>query len=283
MYYVHKLEFPQVMVIFIIHINLITARAQISGVLKNNCQPLVLALLVADDDNAKHRQPQATSGNNITLPCDRTPLLDAEKSCSIVKTALEDNGIVVIPITNRPKDYLLAVLTALATMPIPTSCEFLWFLFTGHGSRGAFSMNGESMPFEDLIQEASKIRIKYAAFFFECCQLYRGDKIKAAEIKKQYIAVYSAPPQQISYHYDGVGLMMIVLVDILKEGYTGSVSELQRLVRERLVKKMTETLAIPEDSRESFNKEHLPVHTSTMYDDFCFHKKISDACKLILL
>lgn len=253
------------------------ARAQINGILKKDCQPPVLALLVTNDNNAKHRQPQATSGNAITLPSDKPPLLDAEKSCSTIKSALEDSGIMVIPLTNRPKEYLLAVLTALFTMDIPKSCELFWFLFTGHGSRGAFCVNGEDVLFEELIKEASQIRIKYMAFFFECCQLNNDDKIKAAEIKKQYVAVYSSPPNQVSYHYDGVGLMMIVLTKLLRKGYSGSFSELQRVVRHKLVKKMTTVWGIDEDVKDQFIAHHLPVHTSTMYDDFSFGRKIAYA------
>ena len=187
----------------------------------------------------------------------------------------------VIPVTNRPKEYLLAVLTVLTTMDIPKSCELFWFLFTGHGSRGAFCVNGEDVPFEELIQEASQIRIKYMAFFFECCQLHNEDKIKAAEIKKQYVAVYSSPPNQVSYYYNGVGLMMIVLAKLLRKGYSGSFSELQRLVRQKLVNKMTKVLGIHEDMKELFIAHHLPVHTSTMYDDFSFQRKISFASEFM--
>ena len=261
---------------------IVEARAQIAGIMKKNCHPTVLSLLVSNDNNAQQQQAETDSTDDSRY---KRPPLDAEKSCSIIKTELEDSGIMVIPVTNRPKEYLLAVLMVLAVIiEIPKSCELFWFLFTGHGSCGAFCMNGEVMTFEELIHEASKIRIKYAAFFFECCQLHNEDKIKVAEIKKQYVAVYSAPPNRVSYHYNGVGLMMIVLADILREGpqrYTGSFSELQRLVRQRLVEKMTEIRDIPEDIRELFIANYLPVQTSTMYDDFSFYKKISDASEFL--
>ena len=189
----------------------------------------------------------------------------------------------VIPVTNRPKDYLRAVLTVLTTMDIPKSCELFWFLFTGHGSRGVFCLNDEVEHFEEVIQEASRIRIKYMAFFFECCQLHNEDKIKAAEIKKQYVALYSSPPNQVSYHYNGVGLMMIVLAKLLRKGYSGSLGELQRVVRHKLVKKMTKVLGIHEDMKEVFIAHHLPVTTSTMYDDFSFQRKISYASEFTVL
>ena len=267
------------------------AKAQIAGIMKNNCHPTVLSLLVSNDNNAQQQNSEAASttesddsNSEASQSREKPPLLDAIKSCSTIKTELEDSGIMVIPVTNRPKEYLLAVLIVLTIIKIPKSCELFWFLFTGHGSCGAFCMNGEVMTFEELIEKASKIRIKYAAFFFECCQLHSEDKIKVAEIRKQYVAVYSAPPNRVSYHYNGVGLMMIVLADILREGpqrYTGSFSELQRLVRQRLVEKMTELLGVPEESQESFIAYSLPVQTCTMYDDFSFQKKISAASKFL--
>ena len=262
---------------------IVEARVQIAGIMNKNCHPIVLSLLVSNNNNAQQQQHETDSTDDLNSSNKRPPL-DAEKSCSIIKKELEDSGIMVIPVTNRPKKYLLAVLVVLAMMDIPKSCELFWFLFTGHGSCGTFCMNGEIMTFEELIHEASKIRIKYAAFFFECCQLHNEDKIKVAEIRKQYVAVYSAPPNRVSYHYNGVGLMMIVLADILREGpqrYTGSFSELQCLIRQRLVEKMTELLGVPEESQESFIAYSLPVQTCTMYDDFSFQKKISDASEFL--
>ena len=238
------------------------------GLLKN-CQPLILALLVTDDN----KQQQSMPGLDSLPP---GPLADVEEVHSI-KSTLEDNGVMVISINDRSKEYLFAVLSVLATVNVPKCCELFWLLFTGHGSHGAFFVNGESVLFNQLIQKASEIQTKYAAFFFECCQASNMNMIKVAEIKKQYVAVYSAPPNQVFYRYSGVGLMMIVLADILKDGYTGLFSELHRLVCQRMLEKMIEILAVPEESRESFIASNLPVQTSTMYDDFSFYRKISGA------
>lgn len=249
----------------------------LKGILKSDCNPIVLSILVTNDNTAK---PKSDSEEVIGMQpvqggAEKQPALDAEKSCSILKTELEACGIMVVPVINRPKEYFKAILMVLANqgVAIPKSCEFLWFIFTGHGAGGKFCMNGKHMYFEELISEASLIKLKYMAFFFECCQLRSNDRIQAPEIMKQYIAVYSSPPNKVSYHHKGVGLMVTCLAEMLKDGYNKSFTELQRELRQRLVMKITDVMEIPLEQHELFISHHLPHQTATLYDDFSFYTK----------
>lgn len=252
-------------------------QAMITGIMKNGseCNPVILTLLVTNDNKSKPINVTSEASRESEA---KEPPLNSEKSCAILKTELEASGIMVIPVINRPKGFLLAILHHLEKMKIPKSCEFFWFIFSGHGSHGAFAVNGEEMGFGDLIQRASKIHIKYMAFFFECCQRY-GDTIRAAKIQKQYTALYSSPPDKVSYHYEGVGLVAICLAKMMKSGsYKKSFSELQIQLRHDVVKMIEEVVPIPSNVKmDDFVACHVPIQMSTMYDDFSIWSKISAA------
>ncbi len=121
-----------------------------------------------------------------------------------------------------------------------------------------------------------KVRVKYLAFFFECCQ-NGAEKIVAANVNKQYMALYSSSPSTFSFHYDGVGLLMLCIEKMLNDGYQKPFNYFQQDLRARHLQKMIEVLKIPVDHQESFKENNLPVHTSTMFDEFNLHTKACDA------
>jgi hypothetical protein len=201
---------------------------------------------------------------------------DAERSCSLLKEALESYGVLVIPVVNRSKDFLDAILTILASREIPKSCQFLWFIFTGHGRQNSFYINGKSVEFEYLIRKAAEIRIKYMAFFFDCCQAYNWEGIKVISIPKEHMTVYSAPPNGVAFHYDGISLMVSCLVEMLPD-FTESLNQLQVVLREKLMSRMVDVFHIPSKDLERFKENHLPQHTSSMFG-VNLYESICKAC-----
>lgn len=184
----------------------------------------------------------------------------------------------VIPVVNRSKEYLNAILTNLASREIPKSCQFLWFIFSGHGRGNSFCVSGESIEFETLIRKAAEISaIRCMAFFFECCQLYNWEGIKVVNIQKEHMTLYSAPPNGKSFHENGVGFMATCLVEMLV-GFEGSLNDLQLELRKKLVERMVDTFHVSSDELDSFKEKHLPQHTSTMFGVHLYNE-ICSACK----
>ena len=214
----------------------------------------------------------------IRMPGAKGPLFDAEKSCAQLKKALESRGVMVISIVNKSRKFLCAILTNLASRKIPGSCEFLWFIFSGHGARSQFSVNGELVAFDQLIRKASKIAIKRMAFFFDCCQS-NTDGIKIVNIQKEHMVLYSAPPHEKAYYMDGVSLMVTCLVELL-DCFKGSLNELQSKLREKLMSKMVDVLLIPSHILDDWRRKHLPHSTSSMFDINLWNR-ISEASKFI--
>ncbi len=254
------------------------AEAQISGSMRDGyCNPIVVAFVIANDNLTKlHRPLSSARPSGKETPQQKNPPLDAEKSCSMVKSALESCGIMVIPIVNRSGSYLQAIIKELRNGDIPTSCELFWFIFTGHGRGNKFYMNGESMFFSDFINSASKIKVKYMTFFFECCQV-EGKEIEVVDIKKQHMCLYSSPPNEVSIHFKGVGLLMTCMVEMLEAGYKGTLNSLQEDLRSNYMQKTTEILGVPLEDQETFMENRLPVFTSNMFDKFILHTKIAIA------
>ena len=207
------------------------------------------------------------------------PPFDAVRSCSLLKDAMESYGVMAIPVVNRSKEYLNAILANLASREIPKSCQFLWFIFSGHGSRNSFFVNKDSMEFDILIHKAAEITtIRCMVFFIDCCQLYNWKGIKVVDREKEHMTLYSAPPCGKSFHEDGVGLMVTCLVDMLA-CFKGSLNDLQLELREKLVEKMVDTLPVSSDELDKFREKHLPQHTSTMfgvhlYNEICNARKL---------
>lgn len=204
------------------------------------------------------------------------PRFDAEESCSMLKKELLSYGVTVIPITNRPLNYLLAILEGLEKRQISKSCKLLWFIFSGHGVANQIAMNGALYECEDLIRKAAKINIQKMAFFFECCQR-NCDFIKAINIEKEYMTLYSAPPSKESFFKDGIGLMVRCLAEMLRnDSFKESLSELQCKLRENIMSMMLDVLPVPLDLRENFKRKHLSYHTSAMFD-INLYKDVRDA------
>ena len=232
----------------------ILAAEQVDEKLKKDCNPVAIAVLVSND-------------NLTTAPSqDHSTPVNAEKSGVLLKKALESYGIMVISIVNKSMEYLSAVLENLTAREIPKSCLFLWFIFSGHGKGSAFCLNGKFMKFNSVIHKAAQIRtVRRMGFFFDCCQLGNWESIKVVGIPKEHMTVYSAPPNGLAFHHDGVGLMVTCLAQLL-QNFTGSLSELQSKLRDRLRSTMIDLLAIPSDDQDEFILNHLPHHTSSMFD-----------------
>lgn len=261
-----------------------TAAAYISGILREDCYPVAISVLVCNNNFAKsvrnftEADIALVAGPKHDYTTPKEPPFNAEKSCSLLKDTLESYGVMVISIVNRSQEFLSAILTNLASRDIPKSCQFLWFIFSGHGRGNSFSVNGKLVQFDYLIRKAAEISvIRRMAFFFDCCQLSNWEGIKVVDIPKEHMTVYSAPPNKFSFHQDGVGLMVTCLVEML-EGFDGSLSELQLKLREKLMSKMVDTLHIQSDDLDNFKKKHLPQHTSSMFD-VNLYNEISSACK----
>ena len=273
------------------------AEAQVYGILRKECHPIALTVLVANDnmtasltedalraadttesvitttDILKHR-----SVNHDYKQAQPPPEFDAVKSCSVLKTELESFGVMVIPVINRSKSYLTAVLKVLSQAAFPRSCELFWLIFTGHGQRSNICINGQLMGFDNIIGLASEVKMRYFAFFFECCQV-NSDGITVSTIKHQHMTIYSSPPDQVSYYYHGVGLMVICLSEMLKGAYKKSMNELQLELRGEMIKRIQDVVVIPAEQLKDFLNRHLPVHTSTMYSDINLYEKTCDASK----
>ena len=234
----------------------------VSGILKSDTNYIVVALVVANDN------------------CSSTsPPLNSAKASADLKSAFERCGFAVIPVLNRTKEYLSAVLQVLADRVFPKSCVLFWFLFTGHGENYGFFVNNEHVRFEDVIWAVEKIKIENFAFFFECCQL-RTIFIKACEVPKQHMIIYSAPPCRVSFHFEGVGLLVHCLVEMLKDNsYQKQLNDLQQELRQRLMEKMSTLLRKDPKFHEFIAEEHLPVYTSNMCNSINFYEITSNASK----
>lgn len=261
-------------------IYLFTAEDEINAILRD-CEPVAISVLVCNDRLTKHRRNFTESdiskvhGAGHGFKPSKEPQFDAVKSQDTLKEALEFYGVLVIPVINRSSEYLAAILSNLASRKIP-GCELLWFIFSGHGAGSHFLVNDELVPFDELIRKSSAIPIKRMAFFFDCCQV-NTNGIKAVDIQKEHMAVYSAPPNEVAYYLDGVGLMVTCLAELLL-WFKGSLNELQCKLREKLLSKMGEVLHIPSGSLEKWRQSHLPHHTSSMFDiNLC--NKINEASK----
>lgn len=279
----------------------IVAEAEVYGILREDCNPIAVCVLVANDNKttlqgrdsvrAADTTQSVISAEDIARrnrgvnhdfkPAQSLPEFDAVKSCSMLKSVLESSGVMVFPVINRSKSYLTAVMKVLARVAFPKSCELFWFIFTGHGRKSNFCINGQLMEFDELIHMACEVKLRYFAFFFECCQVY-GDLIKASKVQQEHMTIYSAPPNEESYYHKGVGVMVSCLVEMLRGGYKKSLNELQRELRCEMIKRLQEVLVIPSHLLKSFLNKHLPVHTSTMFSDINIHEKTQDASKLFL-
>ncbi len=281
--------------------NNFAAEAQVCGILRKDCNPIAVTLLVANDNKTAPRtrggmRAADTTESVITSadiarhtpvnfdfkPTKTPPEFDAVKSCAMLKSELESFGVLVFPVINRSKSYLTALLKVLAQTTFPKSCELFWFIFTGHGQKSNFCINGQLMEFDYLIHIASEINMRYFAFFFECCQL-NGDIIRVSTKQQEHMTIYSSPPNEEAYYYEGVGLMTICLTEMLKGGYEKSLNELQQELRGEMIKRMQEVLRIPKRHQMAFRNQHLPVHTSTMFRDINLYEKARDASKFPLV
>lgn len=259
---------------------MIIAEEQIDKVMRNDCHPVILSVLVANDKKTDPMSCTSTDPKAESSSLTREPPLDAEKSRKILQSNLESFGIVVIPVVNCSKEYLDAILESLAQRQIPQSCELFWCIFTGHGHNSCFCVNGKDVPFDDLIQSASRINIRYMAFLFECCQS-NSQKVTASDIQKEHIVIYSAPPGKLSYHYEGVGLLTTCLADLLSGNYKGSLNQLQLKLRQKYRDKIVEVFELQPESVDNFVNRHLSIHISNMLEDLNLYSMICDASKLV--
>ena len=254
----------------------LTAKAFVDGVMTEDLHPKSLAVIVANDNFKQCRENE--------------PPLDAERSCSILKDALEINGVMVISVINRSRQYFLATLKSLREREIPKSCELFWLIFIGHGSKREICMNNESICFTDLFKDCiSKIDIKYMVCVFECCQL-GGEKIEVHSVKKEYMCLYSCPPDGISIHVDGVGLLTTCMTKKLKSGNIRSLYKFHDDLRSDYMEELLEMhregrIKVPEIEKdhEEFKNRHLPFSVSSICHDICLSTMTSNASKLIIV
>ena len=219
--------------------------------MKVGCRPVILVILVTNDD-----------------PSAQGPPFDVEATHEVYKSALETFGATVIPVKNRSKEFLLAIVEALKDRGT-LSCELLWFIFSGHGRESSFSIKQQCMEFDKAISAVSKISAPCFFFIFECCQL-EGKGVQAVKFQSQHMVLYSAPPDGVSFHYDGVGLMASTLAEMLQKDYPKSLNDLQLELRQSLLKKAVAASNIPP-------QEIAPVQTTNMYQDINLYKKIQEA------
>ena len=236
------------------------AKHDVDEILRSDCHPYALAV-VAANDNFKKADPGE-------IP------LNAEESCRVIQTALECYGVMVIPIVNRNLKYFRAVLRYLRNGGrIPKSCKLFWFIFTGHGRAHQFCMNEEYMRFNDfIIQHAFGIEIENMLFFFECCQ-EEGEKIEVVNVEKQYMCLYSCPPNKQSFHF-GVGPLMTCIAEILKPDYKKSLNDFQSELRTRYLEMTARKLHI-------CMRDRRPVYTTNMIDEIVLYEEIRSASKWI--
>jgi hypothetical protein len=237
----------------------------IDRILGNNCYPVLPVILVIDD-----------SGNSL----DKSPL-DAKKTNSILQSALKIFGATVFAVENKRIEFLFAVVENLrkrATL----QHQLLWFIFSGHGQKDRVFVYGRFMEFDKIIQAVTQIDASRFVFFFECCQL-GGDRLIMANAETQHMVVYSAPPNEVSFHYDGVGLMATTLAEMLHEGYAKSLNDLQFELRRRLVDKIVEVHNISPEGEQAFKTKHLPVQISTMFESINLYERILEASKTLII
>lgn len=263
---------------------LLTARKHINECFQGTCKCKVLTILVANDNSLQLNRNQSrnvsTASSDHAQP--QAPELDAKKACDLLKPVLEDCGFGVLELVNRSKGYLLALIKVLCDENILESCEQVIFISTTHGRRDEFCMNDEYVKFEDLIHEVTNIEVEYFMFCFECCQI-DGKSLTVSKVNKQHIVIYSVPPERISYHYKGVGLLIICLTELLKRPYTKSLNDLDRELRSDYCDRLVEVLKISEEGRGVFLKEHAPLHVGNMHDDVNLYEIIRKASELSLI
>lgn len=249
------------------------AEGEIRWILRNDCSPVIHAILVTNDNKSRH-ETGTSEGNHLS----HEPQFNAEDTREVLQNALETFGATVIAVKNQSKEFLLAIIESLKKSAVP-KIEFLWFIFSGHGRGSSFSLNGEFMEFDELINETSKIDAQFSVFFFECCQV-DGEGVKVTKLQSQHMVVYSAPPNEVSFHYDGVGLMASTLAELLLMDYPKPLNKLQLELRQRLSKRIVAVNKVPPEGEEDFKNKHLPVQTTTIREDINLYEKIQAASKL---
>ena len=208
-------------------------------------------------------------------PSAQGPPFNAKATHEVYKKALETFGATVIPVNNQSKEFLFAIVETLKDRGA-LSCELLWFIFSGHGRESSFSIDQQFVEFDDTIRVVSGIRAPCFFFIFECCQL-EGKSVKEAKLQSQHMVLYSAQPNGVSFHYDGVGLMAITLAEMLRKDYRKPLNDLQLELRQNLLEKIVAAKHIPPHEIDSFKRQHLPVQTTNMFENINLYEKIEEA------
>ena len=133
------------------------------------------------------------------------------------------------------------------------------------------------MEFGHLIDISSKIKMRYFAFFFDCCRPNCNTDIKVPKMRQENVVFYSSPPGEVSYHYKDVGLMVICLSELLKGSYEKSLRELPHDLRDKMMKRMLDIMVIPEQNLGAFINRHLPLYSCAMFSDISLYEKTRNA------
>ncbi len=248
------------------------AQHQISA-FPSDCHPKALSVIVTSDI-----LPSSHSKSD-------GPNFNAEKSCDMLQKACESYGFLVLSLVNRSLQYFQALLLALADTNLG-SCELYWLIFSCHGRGNEICINGECIKFDDLIYMINEAKLKNVVFFFECCMF--NTAIKIAEIQTPHMVIYSAPPNNISFHIDGVGFLVRCLAEMMNDEYDKPMNDLQLELRQIIMVKLIEQKGLLEKdelidsmSQEEFKRKHLPVHTTSMLVSLNPHTIISDGSKYL--
>jgi len=165
--------------------------------------------------------------------------LDAQKTFNLLKPILRKLGVCFLPVINESKEFLEAVLEALVGF-LPRSTELVMFLSTSHGRCNEICMNDEYMKIPHIIQLLGKLGCKNFLAMFDGCQTCHvtehevKETLDVAFVDKMYMVVYSAPPCCKAFWFEGVGIFVRCLAQVLEDASVCTLRQLADRVSEVL-------------------------------------------------
>ena len=238
--------------------------------------PVVLVIFNANDGSCgpllhQPTEPQLHQQTDPQLHQQTEPQLSAQDSYEKLVPIFRNLGFCVVPVVNKSKPYLEALLDLLKQTR-PKSVKLVMFVSTTHGKCDEICMNGENFKIPDIIQRLSKISCQSFFAIFDGCQV-DGNSFSVKRVDKPYMAVYSAPPEYIAYHDDGIGIYMICLANALEDPTVSTLKDLVHHLNVNLELELSKRLKKP------YPKDYKPVCVDNSSGTVDFRKMTADASK----
>lgn len=237
-----------------------------------NCHPKVLVILNANDGSCSNGLLSSPSDPSRS-PSTEDPKLDAKKTCDLLMPVLRDCGFCIIPVINKRKKSLFELLEGLKRESLPKLIELVMFMSTTHGRCDEIYMNWKYVRIPELVRKLTEIDCPSFFSVFEGCQRGEG-ALSVDRVEKSYCAVYSVPPQSISFHCDGIGILTQCLANLLSTPYVHSLKDLVDDLRLMLDEQLLEIF------EDQYPKNHTPIYVENCSSGTInIHEMTSAACK----